>query len=251
MHQASYPYPVRNLGTRLHRAAAVYMSQSGKANCGTGANPGSAVNAGCRCLTVLLSAGLFWLAGRRRHAEPLTLIFAGDIMLDDGPGRTIAAGGDPFRPFAAILADADYRIGNLRMSHRHRRHAPSRPRSVLPRPADTLKMLRGRFDAVSLANNHSGDWPGCLLETLDYLQRWHRSLRWRPPNLAEAHRPLWIEQKGLKIAGAGYNEYKPRRFEAGPHTPGIAWSEDEQVIADIPRRRAAGADHVIPFMHWG
>ena len=54
----------------------------------------------------------FVLAGAAR-GEPLTLIFAGDILLDDGPGRTIAAGGDPLAPFSAILAQADYRIGNL------------------------------------------------------------------------------------------------------------------------------------------
>ena len=47
------------------------------------------------------------------HAEPINLIFAGDIMLDDGPGRLIAQGGDPLTPFAATLKAADYRIGNL------------------------------------------------------------------------------------------------------------------------------------------
>ena len=51
---------------------------------------------------------------------------------------------------------------------------------------------------------------------------------------------------GLKIAVLGYNEFKPRVFEAG-----IAWSEDDQVIADIRAAKAAGADLVIPFTHWG
>ena len=36
------------------------------------------------------------------QADPLTLIFAGDIMLDDGPGRLIGRGGDPLAPFADI-----------------------------------------------------------------------------------------------------------------------------------------------------
>jgi len=49
----------------------------------------------------------------------------------------------------------------------------------------------------------------------------------------------------------GYNEYKPRSFDAGPGWPGVAWSEDSQVIADIHAARLAGADLVIPFMHWG
>ncbi len=210
------------------------------------------MNARCRYLTALPALALFgWLAGAA-HAEPLTLIFAGDIMLDDGPGRTIAAGGDPLTPFAAILAAADYRIGNLECPIATGGSAqPSKLWSFRARP-DTLKILRGRFDAVSLANNHSGDYgPVAFMETLDYLAAAGIAHFGGGRNLAEAHRPLWIEKKGLKIAVLGYNEYKPRRFEAGPHTPGIAWSEDEQVIADIRTARAAGADHVIPFMHWG
>lgn len=42
-------------------------------------------------------------------------------------------------------------------------------------------------------------------------------------NLAQAHRPLWIERHGLKIAILACNEFKPRSFEAGadhPASPG-------------------------------
>lgn len=71
-------------------------------------------------------------------------------------------------------------------------------------------------------------------------------------DLAAAHAPLWIERKGLRIALLlGHNEFKPRSFEAGPDWPGIAWSEDSKVVADIRVARAAGADLVIPFRHWG
>ena len=185
-------------------------------------------------------------------AEPLTLIFAGDILLDDGPSRVIAAGGDPLAPFAPVLAAADYRIGNLECAVATGGAAqPSKLWSFRAQP-ETLKILRGRFDAVSLANNHSGDYgPAAFVETTHHLDAAGIARFGGGSNLAEAHRPLWIERKGLKIAVLGYNEYKPRRFEAGPQTPGIAWSEDEQVIADIRAARAAGADHVIPFMHWG
>ena len=49
----------------------------------------------------------------------------------------------------------------------------------------------------------------------------------------------------------GYDEFHPREFEAGPDTPGVAWSDDRDVVADIAAARAAGADFVVPFMHWG
>ena len=71
-------------------------------------------------------------------------------------------------------------------------------------------------------------------------------------NLAEAHTPWIIERKGLRIAILSYNEFMPRSFEADHDAPGIAWSEDEQVVDDIRRARSVHqADLVIPFMHWG
>ena len=194
--------------------------------------------------------GLLLACGLR--AEPVTLIFAGDIMLDDGPGRLIAAGGDPLAPFANILAAADYRIGNLECPIATNGAAfDNKIYSFRAAPAVTT-ILRGRFDAVSLANNHSGDYGReAFLETRQHLDQAGIAHFGGGHNLAEAHKPLWIERKGLKIAVLAYNEYKPRAFEAGPNWPGIAWSEDDHVISDIRAAKAAGADLIIPFMHWG
>jgi len=186
------------------------------------------------------------------RAEPLQLIFVGDIMLDDGPGRVVAAGGDPLAPFAALLANADYRIGNLEC-----------PIATVGQPQEskifsfrahprTLAVLKGRFDALAVSNNHSGDYgQAAFLETLDHLKQAGIASFGGGANLEAAHAPLWIEKRGLRVAVLGYNEFKPRAFEAGPHWPGIAWSEDSQVAADIRAARAAGADIVIPYMHWG
>ncbi len=46
-------------------------------------------------------------------ADPVRLLFVGDIMLDDGPGRLIEHVGVALAAFAALLAEADYTIGNL------------------------------------------------------------------------------------------------------------------------------------------
>jgi poly-gamma-glutamate capsule biosynthesis protein CapA/YwtB (metallophosphatase superfamily) len=186
------------------------------------------------------------------HAESVKLLFLGDIMLDDGPGKAIAAGRDPLAPFATLLAEADYRIGNLEC-----------PIATVGQPQDSkiynfrahprvLSVLQGRFDALAVSNNHSGDYgQAAFLETLDLLKQTGIASFGGGRNQSEAHAPLWIKQKGLSIAVLGYNEFKPRSFEAGPHWPGIAWSEDSHVLADIRAARAAGADLVIPFMHWG
>jgi len=186
------------------------------------------------------------------QAETVRLIFVGDVMLDDGPGKVVAAGRDPLAPFAALLADADYRIANLECPLATTGAAiPTKIYTFRADPRAT-RVLRGRFDAVSVANNHSGDYGrAAFLETLAVLDGAGIRYFGGGRNLVEAHAPLWIEKKGLRIAVLGYDEFLPRAFEAGADFPGIAWSEDSHVISDIRAARAAGADIVIPFMHWG
>ena len=202
----------------------------------------------CRCLAV---AVLLLCAGAAA-AEPVRLVFAGDVMLDDGPGRTIAAGRDPLAPFAAALADADFTLGNLECPVATGGRALENKIFSFRASPQALRVLKGRFDAMAVSNNHSGDYgKEAFLETLALLERNGIRHFGGGRNLAAAHAPLWIAKKGLRIAVLGYNEFKPRSFEAGADSPGIAWSEDSQVVADIRAARAAGADLVIPFMHWG
>ncbi|MFT5036148.1 MAG: hypothetical protein ACI87L_002002, partial [Litorivivens sp.] len=47
------------------------------------------------------------------QAGPVSLVFAGDIVLDDTAGAMIARGEDPFSGLADVFAGADIRIGNL------------------------------------------------------------------------------------------------------------------------------------------
>jgi len=192
------------------------------------------------------------LASAQTAPDTVRLVFVGDVMLDDGPGKAIAEGRDPLAPFASRLTDADFTIGNLEV-----------PVATVGKPMDSkifsfrahprvMGVLKGRFDALALANNHSGDYgKEAFLETMQHLDAAGIARFGGGRNLAEAHEPLWVRKNGLKIAVLAYNEFKPRSFEAGADTPGIAWSEDSHVVADIRAARAAGADLVIPYMHWG
>jgi poly-gamma-glutamate synthesis protein (capsule biosynthesis protein) len=185
-------------------------------------------------------------------AEPVRLIFAGDVMLADGPGRVIASGGDPLAPFATILADADYAIGNLECAVAASGRALDNKMYSFRAEPGTVAVLKGRFNALAVSNNHSGDYgKAAFLETLSLLDKSGIAHFGGGRDLAAAHQPLWIERRNLRIAVLGYNEFKPRSFEAGADSPGVSWSEDSQVVADIRAARAAGADLVIPFMHWG
>ncbi|HEX5801989.1 MAG TPA: CapA family protein [Azospira sp.] len=192
------------------------------------------------------------VAAAERVSSVVRLLFVGDIMLDDGPGRAIAAGRDPFAEFAAEFAQADVRIGNLEAPIASSGSPMANKIATFRAAPRVIDRLVGRFDALSVANNHSGDYGHeAFLETLTLLDLAGIRAVGGGRDLNEAHAPYWVERGGLSIAILAYNEYKPRAFEAGPDWPGIAWSEDSHVVRDIRAARAAGADIVIPFMHWG
>ncbi|MDQ9170768.1 CapA family protein [Oxalobacteraceae bacterium R-40] len=201
------------------------------------------------CLTVHSSV---W-AQSVEPDESVSLVFVGDIMLADTPGKVIKRGQDPFSAFADIFKSADIRVGNLEcVVATTGTPEEGKPYTFRAHPR-SLKYLKRHFDAVSLANNHSGDFgPEAFAEMLGLLKREKIAYFGGGADLSEAHAPLIIERKGLRIALLGYNEFFPRSFEADADKPGIAWSEDEQVRYDIiAARKNYRADLVIPFMHWG
>ena len=199
-------------------------------------------------------AGTAAAQGQKHEQEPVVSIaFVGDILLDDTPGKVVKKGRDPFAPMAALIDAADIRVGNLEcVVATTGTPEPGKPYTFRAHPR-TLPLLKRHFDALALANNHSGDYgPLAFAEMLDLLERQGIAYFGGGRNLAAAHKPLIVERKGLRIALLSYNEFFPRSFEADFDKPGIAWSEDEQVRLDIRTARSTyHADLVIPVMHWG
>ena len=185
--------------------------------------------------------------------ETVTLAFAGDIMLDDLPGKAIEKGIDPFKDFAEVLKSTDAAIGNLEcVVSTKGKAAPDKNWTFQPHPR-VLPVLAKHFGIVSLANNHTGDFGHeAFLEQLDLLQKNKIGFFGGGKNCLEARTPYIVTLKGIRIALLGYNDFHPRAFEAGPSWPGVAWCVEPQVLADIKAAREIHkADIVIPFMHWG
>jgi poly-gamma-glutamate synthesis protein (capsule biosynthesis protein) len=181
------------------------------------------------------------------------IVFVGDVMVAEIPGQLIAKGVDPLAPFAKLLDAHDLRIGNLECVVATGGTAEIKPFTFRADP-NVLPVLKKHFDAMSVANNHSGDFgKAAFAEELGLLRKTGLPFFGGGDDLAEAHQPMILERNGLRIALLGYVEFKPRSFEAGAHLPGVAWSgEDDQVIEDIvAARRDYHAAIVIPYMHWG
>jgi poly-gamma-glutamate synthesis protein (capsule biosynthesis protein) len=208
------------------------------------------------CALTFLVAPLAQAAGASRTkpapSPTVSLVFAGDSVLDADAGELIAQGGDPFASFASYFADADIRITNLECVVATQGSAGDKMFTFRAHPR-VIPVLQRHFDAVTLANNHSGDFgPEAFAEMLNLLQSAGLAQVGGGMNLRQAHAPLVFERKGLRIAVLSYNEFQPRSFEANHNLPGTAWSEDERVVADIrAARRVHRADLVIPIMHWG
>ncbi len=204
------------------------------------------------CLSLPLCLATCPLVSAAEGSPTVSLVFAGDVVLDDSAGELIQRGGDPFADFAALFANADIRLANLECVVATTGSAGDKNYTFRAHPR-TLPVLKRHFDALGLANNHSGDFGReAFAEMLGLLKQSGLDQFGGGHTLAEAHTPLIIERKGLRIALLGYDEFMPRSFEADYNAPGVAWSENEQVVADIKKARTVyKADLVIPVMHWG
>jgi poly-gamma-glutamate capsule biosynthesis protein CapA/YwtB (metallophosphatase superfamily) len=186
-------------------------------------------------------------------AADVDVTFVGDVMVAETPGELILRGKDPLAGVARYLDRKRLRIANLECVVATSGEALDKPFTFRADPR-TIPWLKKHFDAVSVANNHSGDFgKQAFAEQSRLLEAAELPYFGGGRDLAAAHRPWIVERNGLRLAFLGYAEFKPRSFEASATSPGLAWSgEDEQVLRDIrDAREKHGADIVIPFLHWG
>jgi poly-gamma-glutamate synthesis protein (capsule biosynthesis protein) len=183
--------------------------------------------------------------------KPFKIVFVGDIMLDGGPGHVVGNGGDPFAEVGKILRGADLSIGNLECVISRKGEPLVKSYTFLGRP-ECIPLLKKYFSAVSVANNHSGDYgKEAFADQLDTFDREKLPYFGGGRNLIDARKPLVLESRGRKVALLGYCDFPPKSFAADEKTPGTAWLVEADVLADIRAAKAAGADLVIPYLHWG
>jgi poly-gamma-glutamate synthesis protein (capsule biosynthesis protein) len=203
---------------------------------------------------VLITGLLLILISDSAYSEEraIRMLFVGDIMLDEIPGEMIREGKNPLAAFDGLFSNAAIKIGNLECVISEQGVPEKKPFTFRAHPR-VIPWLKKYFSALSLANNHSGDYGSLAFsEMLDLLERGGVAYFGGGRNIRSAHEPLMIEAKGKKIAILGYNEFLPRSFEALDDRAGIAWSDDDYVIYDIQRARAFyKADIIIVYPHWG
>ena len=110
---------------------------------------------------------------------------------------------------------------------------------------------RAGIDIVSLGNNHIRDAGAQgILDTIKNLKKYGIKSTGAGANLAAARKPAVIEVNGVRVAILGYDTIA-KYYAAGPSKAGSAQLSPAVVRADIKKARAAGADIVIVYPHWG
>lgn len=196
--------------------------------------------------------------------EPVVtrLLVVGDIML----GRRVA---DPARPVRALrfmaprIRSADLAVGNLE-STLSDAGAPQQPGDdSFAAPPGTLAGLEWLgFDAMSLANNHTGDFGvPAMLESVRRFDASRIDGFGAGRDLAAASRPAVLTHEGIRFGFVGFNAIGETP-QATPDSPGALsvrmpprtgplQQADLDHVLGVVRRLERRVDVVVALPHWG
>ncbi len=195
----------------------------------------------------------------------VTMTVTGDIMLARDVAAAARGTGDPapaLRPMSRRLRSADITVGNLESTLSRAGPPTQGGDSFGADPAVAKSLRRAGFDALSLANNHLGDFGDrALVQTVRRLHA--EGLRTfgagRDPQRANA--PAVVERKGIRFGFLGFN--------AIGETPAVAPGQPGAVSVSMPprtgpldraelrdflgqvRRLDRQVDVVVVMPHWG
>ena len=182
---------------------------------------------------------------------PARCVYARHRALDDYTSA--------FRDTADFLRAADITAGSLdaALSDAGAPFACEQTFNLLA-PARSVEGLAfAGFDVVTVATNHAKDCGapgGCgdrsFLDTLANLRAAGIEPVGGGEDLAQAHKPVVLERRGLRFAFLAYDDVASSYLGAGEGRPGTAALSAESLTADIAAARRL-ADVVIVLCQWG
>ena len=151
----------------------------------------------------------------------------------------------------ALLSGADLAIANFENPAPNRFTYHPGGFTFTADPALIEGLRNAGIDWVSLANNHIGNAGDAgIIQTMTNLDGWGIAHGGAGVDLAGAREPSLLHAGGVTIAILAYDTIKPA-YAAGQSSPGSNQMTAARVRADVAAARAAGANVVIVFPHWG
>ena len=201
---------------------------------------------------------------RAVRAPRTTVTIVGDIML----GRGVAAANPttdpaaPLRPMRALLHGADLTVGNLESTLSDHGRPRQGGDSFAADPQALPAMARLGFDALSLANNHTGDYgPAALVDTVAAFRGSGVRSFGAGRDLRAAARPVVLERHGVRFGFLGFNAIgeTPRARPGHPGALSVRMPprtgplnrRDLARVLHAVRRLSHRVDVVIVMPHWG
>jgi len=119
-------------------------------------------------------------------------------------------------------------------------------------PALITGIANAGIDVASVASTHIGDGGRAgILQTIASLEKNGIAAFGAGPNLAAARQPAIFDEGGVKVAILGYDGISSKYYGATDTTTGDAPLNGDYIKEDVAAARAAGAQVVIVFPHWG
>jgi hypothetical protein len=185
----------------------------------------------------------------------LSIQFVGDTMLgaDAQEGINLYGYDWPFSLVAPLL-DGDHVIANLESSltlHAQPQH-PGKPYNYASDPASAGAIARAGVDSIGLANNHAMDMgPPGLTDTLAAGAAAGLTAFGAGANVASAERPLMLRSPAGTVGVVALGESFGASTVASETQPGMVPFSTRAVQRGVDLARAAGADWVVAYVHWG
>jgi poly-gamma-glutamate synthesis protein (capsule biosynthesis protein) len=216
-------------------------------------------------------------------ATAWTLFAGGDVLLDRGVALTIKSKGVDF-PFdggsatissryccssfgwrlprtqrtgdagamRALIGRADLAIANFENPAPVRFRWHSSGTVFTADPALIAGLANAGLDWLSLANNHIRDAGATgILQTITALEKYGIAHGGAGAGYAAAHAPSMLTARGTAVAFLGYDTIAGSYWTKSATAVGSAQMTEAALKADIAAARAAGAEVVVVFPHWG
>jgi poly-gamma-glutamate capsule biosynthesis protein CapA/YwtB (metallophosphatase superfamily) len=152
-------------------------------------------------------------------AGPLSILLAGDLVLDEPDGAYWLAG------IAPAVRSADLAIGHLEVPHTRRLVEEGGDVPAPGAPPENIAAIRAAgFGMVSLAGNHIADCgAGGIADTIDALAAAGIAHSGAGADLAAARRPAFADLGSRRVALLSYNCVGPEASWAGEARAGSAY----------------------------
>ena len=184
-----------------------------------------------------------------------TLLFVGDIMLDRGVKRSVMQnyGGDfslLFKKIKPAVLKADIAFGNLEGSVSDKGADTGKIYSFRMPPEALGAIKAAGFDALSIANNHTGDWGRVAFEdTLLRLKTSGIVPVGGGYNKNDASGTKIIARNGLRFSFLGFSGVGPNWLKATESKSGILIADGN--FANTIKEAAEKTDVLIVSIHFG